>query len=340
MGQPYRPKSQLPAVGLQINGSNPSFTNEHNPGATMVEGHAIATAIDSVVGSDPVVGRGLAVGRDPAGSRDAAGGGDHPVLASQAPSLMGKERLVNESGPKGPLISAREKSVCNGVSPWLSPLAMLITQDLTLPGFFGRVAVRGREHLPQQGAVLLAPTHRARWDALLLPYAAGRRVTGRDCRFMVTRDEMQGLQGWLLQRLGCFAVDQGRPTLASLRLAVNLLQRGEQLVVFPEGRIHRNDEPLRLHQGLGRLAQLAASQGVDVRVLPVGIAYGQALPSLGDCAAVQIGAPLQLQGEGRHAAQSFTTTLAAAMVAAEAAARDLVGRPLPQRAPLPQPGSP
>jgi 1-acyl-sn-glycerol-3-phosphate acyltransferase len=295
----------------------------------MVEGHAIATAIDSVVGSDPTVGQGSPVGRD------AAGGGDHPVLAAQVPPL-----LVNPSGPKGPLITARENSVCNGVSPWLSPLAMLITQDLALPAFFGRLAVRGREHLPKEGAVLLAPTHRARWDALLVPYAAGRRVTGRDCRFMVTRDEMQGLQGWLLQRLGCFAVDQGRPTLASLRLAVKLLQRGEQLVVFPEGRIHRQDEPLRLHQGLGRLAQLAASQGVDVQVLPMGIAYGQALPSLGGCAAVQIGAPLQLQGEGRHAAQSFTTTLAAAMAAAEAAARDLVGRPLPQRAQVQQPGSP
>jgi hypothetical protein len=37
--------------------------------------------------------------------------------------------------------------------------------------------------------VLLAPTHRARWDALLLPLAAGVRVTGRHCRFMVTLDE-------------------------------------------------------------------------------------------------------------------------------------------------------
>jgi len=130
------------------------------------------------------------------------------------------------AGSQGALITARERSVCNGVSPWLAPLAMVLTQDLALPGFFGRVAVRGREQLPRSGAVLLAPTHRARWDALLLPHAAGRRVTGRDCRFMVTRDEMEGSQGWLLQRLGCFPVDQGRPTLASLRLAVNLLERG------------------------------------------------------------------------------------------------------------------
>jgi 1-acyl-sn-glycerol-3-phosphate acyltransferase len=214
------------------------------------------------------------------------------------------------------------------VSPWLAPLALVLTQDLALPGFVGRVAVRGREQLPRSGAVLLAPTHRARWDALLLPHAAGRRVTGRDCRFMVTRDEMEGSQGWLLQRLGCFPVDQGRPTLASLRLAVNLLERGEQMVVFPEGRIHRHDEPLRLHQGLARLAQLAAGQGVNVRVLPVGIAYGRPVPRPGDAAAVQFGPALQVPGGGREAAKAFTTELAASMALAERDARRLVGRPL------------
>jgi 1-acyl-sn-glycerol-3-phosphate acyltransferase len=233
-----------------------------------------------------------------------------------------------EGGAGGALIAARERSVCNGVSPWLAPLAMVLTQDVALPGFFSQVMVRGREHLPRSGAVLLAPTHRARWDALLLPYAAGRRVTGRDIRFMVTRDEMAGPQGWLLQRLGCFPVDQGRPTLASLRLSVNLLERGEQLVMFPEGRIHRHDEPLRLHQGLARLAQLAAGQGVDVRVVPVGIAYGQPVPRPGQTAAVRIGSALGVSEGGRAAAASFTAELAASMVRAEREARELVGRPL------------
>lgn len=234
-----------------------------------------------------------------------------------------------EGGAGGALIAARERSVCNGVSPWLAPLATVLTQDVALPGFFSQVMVRGREHLPRSGAVLLAPTHRARWDALLLPHAAGRRVTGRDCRFMVTRDEMAGPQGWLLQRLGCFPVDQGRPTLASLRLSVNLLERGEQLVMFPEGRIHRHDEPLRLHQGLARLAQLAAGQGVDVRVVPVGIAYGQPVPRPGQTAAVRIGSALGVSQGGRAAAASFTAELAASMVRAERDARELVGRPLP-----------
>jgi len=222
----------------------------------------------------------------------------------------------------------RERCLGTGISPWLAPLAILLTDDLALPGYFDRVRVLDRQHLPRDGAVLLAPTHRARWDALLLPHAAGRRVTGRDCRFMVTIDEMKGLQGWFLHRLGCFAVDQGRPTLASLRYAIDLLGMGQQLVVFPEGRIQRDGGTIRLQQGLARLALLAAAQGIQVPVVPVGIAYGHAQPRPGDRAAVCFGPPLLPRGQGRDAARHFTDELSLAMQSAEQAARSAVGRPI------------
>ncbi|MFM7085769.1 MAG: lysophospholipid acyltransferase family protein [Cyanobium sp.] len=205
---------------------------------------------------------------------------------------------------------------------------MVLTQDLALPIWFRSIEVIGRQYLPPSGPVLLAPTHRARWDALLLPHAAGRRVSGRDCRFMVTKGEMQGLQGWFLHRLGCFPVDQGRPTLASLRYAIDLLAAGQQLVVFPEGRINRDDSPIRLHQGLARLALLALGQGVAVTVVPVGIAYGHAVPRPGGRAVLCFADPLQPQGHGREAALAFNQQLSEAMQSAEQAAREAVGRPL------------
>ncbi len=233
-----------------------------------------------------------------------------------------------QSTPISDLALKRERGLGSGISPWLAPLATLLTQDLALPSFFDRVRVLERQHLPLHGAVLLAPTHRARWDALLLPHAAGRRATGRDCRFMVTIDEMKGLQGWFLHRLGCFPVDQGRPTLSSLRYAIDLLGMGQQLVVFPEGNICRDDGPIRLQQGLARLAQMAATQGVTVPVVPVGIAYGHAQPRPGDGAAVCFGPPLLAQGQGRDAARQFTQDLSLAMQSAEQAARAAVGRPI------------
>ena len=234
------------------------------------------------------------------------------------------------SSPKPPPggLTPRETTLRNGISPWLAPLAVMVTEDFALPAFFSGVKVLGREHLPAHGPVLLAPTHRARWDALLLPYAAGRRVTGRDCRFMVTIDEMAGLQGWFLHRLGCFAVDQGRPTMVSLRLAIDLLAKSQQVVVFPEGRIERQDGAIQLHQGLARLALLAEGQGVAVSVVPVGIGYSQSIPRPGDQAALCFGPPLRPTGQGRERARAFTAELAEAMRSAEQAARATVGRPL------------
>lgn len=212
----------------------------------------------------------------------------------------------------------RELQLCNGISPWLSPLAMVITQDLVLPAFLSGITVLERHNLPRRGPVLLAPTHRARWDALLLPHAAGRRFSGRDCRFMVTIDEMRGLQGWFLRRLGCFAVDQSQPSLATLRFAVDLLRAGEQLVVFPEGRILRQGRSAIVpQQGLARLARLAGGQGLPVPVVPVGLAYSHRPARWRDRAAVCFGPALQAIGPGRAGAQAFNHELAAAMERAE-----------------------
>ena len=229
-----------------------------------------------------------------------------------------------QSGPDGAVL-ARERALCNGVSPWLAPVATVLTQDVALRVYFKDVQVLGSHNLPLEGPVLLAPTHRSRWDALLLPYAVGRRVSGRDCRFMVTIDEMKGLQGWFLHRLGCFPVNQARPTMATLRHAVDLLQTSHQMVVFPEGRIRQDDSPIRLQQGLARLALMAASQGVAVPVLPVGIAYGHFCPRFRDRVAICLGEPLRAVGQGREAAKAFTDQLAGAMLAAEAQARRAIG---------------
>jgi 1-acyl-sn-glycerol-3-phosphate acyltransferase len=95
---------------------------------------------------------------------------------------------------------------------------------------------------------------------------------------------------------GLFPVDPRRPGPSSLRLAVDLLQAHQQLVVFPEGRIRQEDEPLRLMPGLARLAQLAQAQGVPVQVLPVGIAYGHRRPQPGDRAALCLARPSPWRG--------------------------------------------
>ena len=83
---------------------------------------------------------------------------------------------------------------------------MFITQDIALRYFFSkRKIIKDKFSIPINSSVILAPTHRSRWDGLVLTMAMGRRITKKDCRFMVTKSEMRGIQGWFLKRLGCFS---------------------------------------------------------------------------------------------------------------------------------------
>ena len=220
----------------------------------------------------------------------------------------------------------REKKVCLGINPLLSPIAMGVTQDLALRNFFRKRIILGQENLPLQGPLVLAPTHRSRWDGLMLTMAAGRRVSKRDCRFMVTRSEMRGLQGWFLKRLGCFPIDQSAPSLASLRYSVDLLIAGQQLVVFPEGRISRAGKQKTLEQGLVRIVQLAYRKGIEAHILPVGLGYSEKIPKPCGLAAICFSEPIKISKLGKQAALDFNLILSKRMHAAEQAALNAVGR--------------
>ncbi|WP_107666309.1 1-acyl-sn-glycerol-3-phosphate acyltransferase [Cyanothece sp. BG0011] len=182
------------------------------------------------------------------------------------------------------------------ISPWLIRLVYPLGAWIVLPLYFGRITIKGQEHIPETGPVIIAPTHRSRWDALIIPYAVGRMVSGRDVRFMVTSSEMEGIQGWFIRRLGGFPVDVKRPGPSSLEHSVEVLKQGEMLVIFPEGGIFRDTEVHPLKRGVARIALEVESQqpGCGMKILPVAIEYSQPFPSWGTDVTVNIGSPLDV----------------------------------------------
>ena len=103
---------------------------------------------------------------------------------------------------------------------------MFFTQDIVLRLFFSKKKIINSDFsIPQNSSIILAPTHRSRWDGLVLTMAMGRRITSKDCKFMVTKSEMRGIQGWFLKRLGCFSINQSSPSLSALRYAINLIEK-------------------------------------------------------------------------------------------------------------------
>lgn len=183
-----------------------------------------------------------------------------------------------------------------------------------MPYYFSAIEIEGQEYLPRTGPVILAPTHRSRWDALLVPYAAGYNITGRYLRFMVSADEMQGLQGWVIRRLGCFPVNTRRVNLASLDYSVKLLSQGEMLVIFPEGDIYRQPQVARLKRGLAKIALQA--QGIcaeTVKIVPMSLSYSEPVPQQGCTARVRIGEAIAVSDYDPTALKSASTQLTQAL---------------------------
>ena len=222
-----------------------------------------------------------------------------------------------------PTMANTTPSSLSRCSPVLTPLAYFLGQRLVIPLYFGEVTIVGQHHLPETGPVILAPTHRARWDSIMLPLAAGRCATGRDLRFMVTADEVTGAQGWLIQQLGGFAVNVRRPSIASLRHGIDLLLAGEMLVIYPEGGIYRQDQVQGLKPGLARLALQAQATAADlgVKIVPIDLYYGAAYPSWGCPVQVSMGEAIAVDGY-----LNGNTATEAIKAAAQELTQDLYGR--------------
>ena len=192
---------------------------------------------------------------------------------------------------------SKEPSLDSRVSPWLANLLYPLGCYVILPLFFGKIKVTGQENIPEDGSVIVTPTHRSRWDALIVPYAVGKLVSGRDLRFMVSSEEVKGLQGWFIRRMGGFPVDTERPGMESLCHSAELLREEEMIVIFPEGGIFRDTKVQNLKRGVAVISLVVQSEHPTnkVKILPVSVKYSQSYPSWGTKVYVDIGSPLNVQ---------------------------------------------
>ncbi|WP_373480286.1 lysophospholipid acyltransferase family protein [Geminocystis sp.] len=194
-------------------------------------------------------------------------------------------------------ISHHESHITSHISPFLIQLVYPLTTKLIFPFFFKEITIIGKENVPKNGGLIIAPTHRSRWDALIVPYATGKLVSGRNPHFMVSANEMKGIQGWVIRSLGGFPVNTDKPGLDSLRHSFDLLCQEEMVVIFPEGNIFRTDEVQPLKRGVAKIALEVeiTNPEVEVKILPVSIKYSQPIPSRGCSVTVTLGECLKVR---------------------------------------------
>jgi 1-acyl-sn-glycerol-3-phosphate acyltransferase len=155
----------------------------------------------------------------------------------------------------------RERSLKRGVNPLLYGLARLIL----VPFFrlYFRLERIGAEHLPRSGPLLLAANHRSFLDPFVIGALARRPV------YYVAKRELfeHRLQAWVLNGLGAFPVDRGSGDSDAMATARAILQRGDCVVIFPEGTRVRTGALGRPHRGVGRLALETGAPVVPVAVI-------------------------------------------------------------------------
>ena len=138
---------------------------------------------------------------------------------------------------------------------------------MTLCKLYFRVEFEGKEHVPAQGPVIVAPNHVSYLDPIWISLPIKRPL-----RYM-TWNQMFSvpLLGPLMRAYGAFPinVDGGVGDRTALKHSLKHLRTGGGLVIFPEGGRTRTGEMMPFKPGVIRLAL-----DTNVAIVPVTIIGG------------------------------------------------------------------
>jgi 1-acyl-sn-glycerol-3-phosphate acyltransferase len=155
----------------------------------------------------------------------------------------------------------------------------------------------GLEHIPADGAAILASNHLSACDSLFLPVVAPREITFWAKREYFAGDGLKGrAMAAFMRGIRQIPVDRGngRAAMTALDIALAVLKDGGLFGVYPEGTRSPDGRLYRGHTGIARMVLQA-----NVPVIPVAMIgtdkvqpIGAPAPKLGHTIGVRVGAPL------------------------------------------------
>jgi 1-acyl-sn-glycerol-3-phosphate acyltransferase len=121
----------------------------------------------------------------------------------------------------------------------------------------------GSRHVPRRGPVLLLANHQSFLD----PPAVGLPISHRRVWFLARRTLFKGVFGDYLRSLNAVPVDQEGIAKEGLQIVLDLLGRGQAVIIFPEGERSEKGPMQPLKPGITLLLKKS-----DAPVVPIGIA--------------------------------------------------------------------
>ena len=153
-----------------------------------------------------------------------------------------------------------ERTRTRGINPVVYWITRAILQPFLLVYF--RTARIGREHIPGNGAAILAANHKSFLD----PFVIGMCLR-RPIYFVAKRELFQNrLIGWFLNCLGAFPIRRGESDEEAVATVKAILARGDAVLIFPEGTRIRKPGLGDAKRGVGRFALECGAPVVPIAV--------------------------------------------------------------------------
>jgi 1-acyl-sn-glycerol-3-phosphate acyltransferase len=147
----------------------------------------------------------------------------------------------------------------------VNPLLYWIVRGVLQPFFhlYLRMSRIGREHAIQDGPMIIAANHRSFLDPFMIATIVRRPV------YFVAKTELfrHRFNAWFLNSLGAFPIDRGNGDGDAMATAREILERGDAVMIFPEGTRVRPGTLGTPKRGVGRLALETGAPVVPVAIL-------------------------------------------------------------------------
>lgn len=137
-----------------------------------------------------------------------------------------------------------------------------------------RVKVTGKEKMQEYIAswqddkenFIIASNH-VHWGDPLVLAAVFKQIR---IRYMAKKEVYANIFGrFFMSLVGAFPVDRQSADIGSLKRALTLLKKGENLGIFPEGTRNKSGKPMMAKGGMSMIARKA-----KIRIIPISIKYG------------------------------------------------------------------
>lgn len=125
-----------------------------------------------------------------------------------------------------------------------------------------RPVIIGKENIPKNGSILIVGNHKHLYDQCLAILATKRVI-----HYMAKKEYFEGKMAWFFKAVGCIPVDRSKKDVEATKAAIDVLDSGWALGLFPEGTRNKTDKFLLPF----KFGAVSMAKKTDSYLVPFGI---------------------------------------------------------------------